>query len=191
MGSQFNFPFRDQDFVDKFLRDYGEQISPEFKKVLTEYSVQQQARDEDLEAFLDEDSFAPGLGMSRAALQSVAVSAALIWDTQDWASTDLLEWDGNTKIIAGDSGVYQVIFNAATAAGVGNIRGVGIRLNGVTSLASIVFPPPGGGAGASGSVSVAYPLAAGDYVEGVVSQDSGGPLDYTGNFQVIFLGNVG
>lgn len=61
----------------------------------------------------------------------------------------------------------------------GNIRGVSLRVNGGTYIAAYYLPPIAGGFETALSVSVMYPLTAGQYVEMCMYQDSGGALNTT------------
>src|SRR5688572_1612251 len=108
MPSAFEFVFSDQDFIDKFLRDYGDQITAEMRKVLSDYGNNRQANDDDLVAFLEEDSFAPAIGVSRNTAQSIPVdqATAVVFDTQDFSSTDVVLWNSAEFLQVGETGIY-------------------------------------------------------------------------------------
>lgn len=81
-----------------------------------------------------------------------------------------------TRLTAQVPGRYQIsgaiIWEEDPA---GSFRNVGIRVNGTTYVA-LLSDPPIANADAGQAISTFFELAAGDYVELVVEQNSGGPL---------------
>jgi hypothetical protein len=93
----------------------------------------------------------------------------------------------NTRLTAPVSGWYDYWAGIEWAAGAGTYRSLAVRKNGATFLPYLQVPPVGGAATRqvdSGPVE----LAAGDYLEVLVSQDTAGALnvnagaDYTPRF---------
>lgn len=80
----------------------------------------------------------------------------------------------------GEGGKYDIKGHTAWAAnGTGVARQSRIRVNGSTYIAMQNSNPPSASTGGEGSIATDYALAAGDYVELVVVQDSGGALNCT------------
>lgn len=63
------------------------------------------------------------------------------------------------------------------ASGAGNRRSFSLLLNGATYLASETVPPAGGGQVTQQVIERLYEFAAGDYVQFIAGQDSGGSLN--------------
>lgn len=121
--------------------------------------------------------------------------------TTDWTKVQLnaelfdiqSEFDSvtNYRFTAKKAGLYALSARAGFAANVTGRRGVGFNKNGVITISNIVA------ALAAGSSVVfangALQLAAGDYIELVVLQESGGDLDISastgaGTFMIIYKG---
>lgn len=183
-------PFRDEDFIEKMLRDYPE-MAP-YRTLLYEYAQTQSSRDDDLEGFLEQDSFAPGIGVSLVTPQSVptASAATIVFDQLDFQSSDLFQWDGATKILVGQRGVVSVTANLSFQVNVtGDIRLGGVELNALSELVPMVgVNPIVGDAPAVGAKS--YPLEAGDELTLFAVHNAGTNLGVTGSLQLAFLGNV-
>lgn len=193
MPTAFEFEYRDEDFVDKLMRDHPE-LAP-YRDVFTDFASTHSARDDDLEAFLDQDSFAPGLGISLSVAQNVPnlTLTALAFDTFDFQSTDLFEWDvgSPTKITVNAAGVVAVTgntyFNGAAG---GSYRSCQLIVNGITEIGANTGSNPGGNP-ARTPAAVTWPLEAGDYIELYTAQDSGGVLPVKGKLQVAYNGKIG
>lgn len=190
--SAFEFPFRDEDFVEKLLRDYPA-LEP-YRSVLVEYASTSTARDEDLESFLGQQAFAPALGVANIGGQTVAALSldALEFDIVDFQSSDVFSWDlaDPTKVTIGQRGVVMVTANADfDTDATGSLRSGNVRLNGTTTVTPLVGQNPlvfdGSALGA-----ITFSFESGDYIELMVAHNGGGPLAVTGSLQVAFLGTV-
>ena len=100
----------------------------------------------------------------------------------------------NSRLTCQTAGVYSITASVEFAANATGIRSVGLRLNGTTFLSLQRSPSAGASVTALLSVATMYALAATDYVEVIVSQDSGGALNvlaggnYSPEFQMSRLG---
>jgi hypothetical protein len=114
---------------------------------------------------------------------------ALTFDSERWDNGDLHSTSANTsRLTAPITGLYEIGGCVRIAANATGIRSAMIRLNGTTDIASITEPTPSAGAASDFNPSTPYQLAAGDYVELTVYQNSGGALNVTaaGNFSPEF-----
>lgn len=87
----------------------------------------------------------------------------------------------NTRLTATTAGVYIIVANIQWDNNVSGSRSLSLRINGATTIAqntSIAQAPLG--VGYRHEVSTIYKLAATDYVEAVVFQDSGGSVNVSG-----------
>jgi hypothetical protein len=193
MPTAFEFEYRYEDFVDKLLKDHPE-LEP-YRSVLGDYASTHSARDDDLEAFLDSDSFAPGIGVDLNVAQNVnsATLTALAFDTLSFQSTDLFTWDPGqpSKLTLNTSGVVSVTatsyFNGSVG---GSIRACQIFVNGITEIGANTGANPSGNPARTPAVGI-EPLVAGDYIELKVNQDSGGVLGVKGKLRASYSGKVG
>lgn len=89
----------------------------------------------------------------------------------------------NTRLTAPVDGLYEIKGHIAFAAAANGRRGVTIRLNATTNLASQNDNLDAANQACQLSVAREYRLAAGDYVELMAYQNSGGPVnvDVDGN----------
>lgn len=104
-----------------------------------------------------------------------AVETAIPWDTEDYDSDALWAPGTPTRLTAPYSGLYVALMNIAF-----NVHATGARLyiikkNGGTE-AQIVMPGNPGGWHPVGQVAAEVFLAAGEYLEGFVYQNSGAVL---------------
>lgn len=115
---------------------------------------------------------------------------ALTLDSERWDNDTIHSTSSNTsRLTATTAGLYEIGGSATFAAGGGNIRLIGIRLNGTIFIDLIESPPLAGGGNVTAlSIGALYSLAANDYVELVVYQDSGGALNVNaaGNYSPEF-----
>lgn len=191
----FTFDYYLADFVAQFRKiaeAIGWEIPGEFEPFLRELERGTDLRDTDLEDYLAVGSFSPSLGVQRLATQAVASSTftAISFDTDAWASTELFEWDGATKVTVQQAGIVSLTGNATFAANGTGHRYAGLRINGLVSLTPNWMPAIGV---VDQGVPAAklYPVVEGDYVELVVWQSSGGNLDVTGTLDLAWLGQSG
>ncbi len=191
----FNFDYYLTDYVAMFrkmMEATGQTIPPELDAFLRELERATDLRDSDLEDYLSTGAFSPSVGVARVANQSVAdgTLTAISFDTQAFLSTEIFEWDGATKVKVQRSGVVSITGNPLFAPSAVGSRFAGLRINGLVTIAN-------DWRGAIGVVSMGctvaklYPVVAGDYVELLVIQGSGGPLNVTGTLELAWLGQSG
>jgi hypothetical protein len=139
-----------------------------------------------------------GLGVFRGAraFNSANISipnatfTALTFDSEDYDSGSAYHHPtvntGRLTVPFGMGGIYIIIGQIAFTGGAG-VRGVQIRLNGTTIIASN-FVNPVTGASTDLMVTTEYNLAVGDYVELLVYQDSGAAINVLrgANYSPIF-----
>lgn len=87
----------------------------------------------------------------------------------------------NSRLTCQTAGVYSVVFSAAFAANATGYRYIGIRLDGGNILAYQSSLSLGAGQGNLMTVSTVFALAAAQYVEAIVYQNSGGALNVVSN----------
>lgn len=97
------------------------------------------------------------------------------WDSDTMHSTSV----NSSRLTATTAGLYDIGGNVVFANGAGTARGLFIRVGGSNYIAGQYVPPVGGGGVTTLNVSSQWSLAAAEYVELVVSQDSGGALNVT------------
>lgn len=95
---------------------------------------------------------------------------------------------GRITVPSGGGGLYLIGGCIEFAANATGLRGAQIRLNGTTVIAVQEAPSVGAGSAHPIMVTTAYQLAAGDYVELMGKQSSGGSLNMlaTGNYSPEF-----
>lgn len=93
----------------------------------------------------------------------------------------------NSRLTAPDAGVYDIFASVEFAGNATGLRMVALRINGAT-LIDADFRSPAGAGATRIPLSTQWKLAAGDYVEVLVFQSSGGNLNVTaaGNFSPEF-----
>ncbi len=190
--SFFEYPFRDQDFFDKILREHPE-WPEDIRDTITEYGLTHEGRDDDLESFLGEQSFAPAIGVSLTVAQSIDNNSfeTIIWDGQDFASTDLLVWDGGSKITVGATGIVSATAQVNFAANGTGVRIIQWRENGADQPEATSQPSSSALIAANlNCTRVAY-LTAGDEIELNAYQASGAGLNATGTLACVWLGATG
>lgn len=82
-----------------------------------------------------------------------------------------------SRLTAPDAGYYSSAGNVSWAANATGVRQASIRLNGATIIGEVILPNVGAGTAAEIQVVASYQLAAGDYLELCVLQNSGGSLN--------------
>lgn len=101
----------------------------------------------------------------------------------------------NTRLTAPAAGIYQINAHVEFAASATGVRAASLRLNGATLIAGQLIPAPAAGT-AFITLTTQYLLAATDYVEVIVNQSSGGPLNLSGaanygtEFAICYLGKA-
>ncbi len=111
----------------------------------------------------------------------------LTFNSERWDSDTIHSTSSNTsRLTATTAGLYDIGASVRFASGAGTEREVHLRLNGATDIALIAPVPTGFGEFLN--LTRHYSLAAGDYVEVIVYQDSGGALNVvaSGNFSPEF-----
>lgn len=125
----------------------------------------------------------PGCVVRRTTTQSIgnntltalAFTAADLWDTDGFHDTST----NPEKIIvpAGLGGLYRLGAVVPFAQHSTGARVARLRINGSTNVASVDVPTAGGSVNTSLQVDALFPLNAGDEIEVIVFQNSGGPLN--------------
>lgn len=131
--------------------------------------------------------------VTHSAVQATASGTvtALTFDTEAYDNNNLHSTSVNPgRLTAQVAGLYRITGQAAfDNTGTGTIRSFQLRVNGTTMIAIQSYPPITGGVFATaGVVTSDYQLAATDYVEFRVLQDSGGSLNIlsSASFSPIF-----
>jgi hypothetical protein len=90
---------------------------------------------------------------------------------------------------AGQAGKYLITAQVGWAASSAGVRQQYLQVNGSTRIAELLIPPPGAFAFAMPPLTTIYDLAAGDYVEVIVVQSTGGALSTSvaGNYFPEFM----
>lgn len=118
---------------------------------------------------------------SAALTLTTAVSTALTFDTERYDVGGLHSTSANTsRITIALAGVYEVGGSASFDTNTTGLRGLSIRLNGTTTIA-LARDAPITGDETVMILSAAYRFVAGDYVELIARQTSGGNLNITVN----------
>ena len=113
-------------------------------------------------------------------VQSISNAAynTLTFNTERWDTDTIHSTISNTgRLTATTAGKYAIAGNAAIATNATGIRAMQILLNGTTVIAKNVVTATGGSNATYFAIATQYNLAAADYVELQVYQDSGGALD--------------
>jgi hypothetical protein len=142
--ANFQFDYYLVDYLTQLqglLEEQGLQIPDRMRTFFKEVSQALDVRDTDLEDFLGLGAFAPAMGLSRATTQSINHNTltSITFDTQDFQSTDVFEWDNATRLTVKNDGVLLAIGNlrfAAHAAAAG-VRFGAIYQNGIEITASM------------------------------------------------------
>ena len=112
---------------------------------------------------------------------TTGVAGAITFDSERVDVGGCHSTSSNTSrltVPSGGGGFYLIGGHVAIAASsAGTYRTLGIRLNGATFIAYQTLAPLSASVDVRGSIQTAYQLAAGDYVELLASQDSGGALN--------------
>lgn len=129
---------------------------------------------------LREKATPPLVSVRRTATQSIATATdtAVIWQASIVGYGDM--WDASTnpeRITIDAPGTYDIRATVAFAANATGARVLKIRVNGTTDIDGDRSDSPSGSQATLLHVSRVYPLVAGDYVEIVANQSSGGALD--------------
>lgn len=193
----FNFDYYLTDYIAMFRKaaeQAGMAIPPELDPFLRELERATDLRDTDLEDYLAVGSYSPSVGVQRAATQSIGTAGlptAISFDTEDWLSTELFEWDGATKITVQQAGIVDIKANLRYAANATGWRSAFIYVNGLQEIAGDERAAYAIGQPRL-SVSVSYPALEGDYIELYAYQNSGGNLNVDlAKLQVAWLGQSG
>lgn len=190
MANAFSFTDYDSDFINQFLKEHGDKLTPEVTQSLADYAVTQQNRDYDLEDYLSYQSFVPSIGLTLSAAQAANPSVKVVFASIEFQSTTVLSWVNTapTRITLLSKGIVSIVGNTTWDAGAtGNYRTAQIFING-SNVVGCIQPPIGGGGTPQCSVSVIKSLSAGDYIELFANQDTGGSLNVQGALAVAYLG---
>lgn len=123
----------------------------------------------------------PAAKVTNSASQSTSSGGGanvLTWDTEAWDTGGLHDGTNPTRLTAPIAGLYMVSCWVDWASNTTGLRQVKIRANGTTTIANEHVDA--GGTSPQQTVSVPVKLAAGEYVELIVAQTSGGALNVTG-----------
>jgi hypothetical protein len=105
---------------------------------------------------------------------------ALTFNSERYDNGGLHSTSANTgRLTAPITGLYVIGGNVRFAANATGIRNALIRLNGTTFIATDTRQATGGGNATDLPLETQYQLTAGDFLELVVFQDSGGALNVT------------
>lgn len=115
------------------------------------------------------------------ATQSIADTTvtAIAWNSESFdvgAMHDTVTNNTRVTVPVGGDGLYLVTGQYGFAANATGYRQMTIRKNGATTVASSLLPAVSATNGVGQNVSTLLTLVAGDYVEVIVVQTSGGPL---------------
>lgn len=122
----------------------------------------------------------PSARVYHNAAQSIpnATLAALSFNSERFDTDSIHSTSSNTsRLTCNTAGLYLITGAVAFDANAAGIRSLRVRLNGATYLANQQVNASGGGLDSMLTVSTLYQMAAGDYVEMVVYQNSGGSLN--------------
>lgn len=98
-------------------------------------------------------------------------------DSEHWDHNDLHSTVSNTgRLTAVVDGLYLIVAQIRWASNGTGIRGFRIELNGTTEIGKVQDDPSGGGATIQDATTI-YPLDAGEYVQMLGFQTSGGSLN--------------
>jgi hypothetical protein len=117
------------------------------------------------------------LSLGAAAAVANGTWAALPWDTADLNEAGMWVAGSPGLITCLVDGLYLAQLNVSFAANNAGIRMAGIRFKGSTYLAKGKVFNPSAAESTAVSVGVLVPLAAGETIEGMVYQNSGGGLN--------------
>lgn len=111
---------------------------------------------------------------------TTATVTALTFNSERYDNGGLHDTGSNTsRLTAPITGLYSIGASVRYAANVTGIRNTLIRLNGATFIATDTRTATAGGNATDVTLGAQYQMVAGDYVELVVFQDSGGALNVT------------
>lgn len=125
--------------------------------------------------------------------QSIANSTAtaVVWNTETSDSASLHSTSVNTSrmtIPSGEGGTYLIVGYIDWAANATGVRQAYLRLStGSLVLTNVIDNAVAGGGTTPQVVTAVYPLAAGEYVEVVASQTSGGALNINANSRMMIV----
>lgn len=130
-----------------------------------------------------------GVAVYNSGNQTIAdtTNTAVTFDSERWDEAGYHSTVTNTErltVPTGYAGWYSIAFNVRYANNTTGVRDAAIRLNGSTFIAYNRQNASGGLSTTVVGIATVYYLAAGDYVEAICQQTSGGNLDITagGNF---------
>jgi hypothetical protein len=120
----------------------------------------------------------PGARVYNSAGETVPEGdTALTFDSERYDNAELHSTSTNpSRLTAQQAGTYLITGHVNFVPASSGVRGLRMRLNGGTFIAGSFVPSAGGLVDTVLSVATVYHLAAGDYVELIVYQNSGGSL---------------
>lgn len=131
------------------------------------------------------------------AAQSISsgVSTALAFNSERYDTDTIHDTStNNSRLTCKTAGVYQITGHVEWAANATGYRNAVIRIGGSTEIANQLVPAMTGGIVTGQTVTATYTLAVNDYVELVVSQNSGSSINvqssanYSPEFEMVRLG---
>ena len=136
----------------------------------------------------------PSVRVYHDAYQSIISSTytALEFNREDFDTDEMHDTvTNNSRLTVRTAGKYLIMAQVAFEPNTTGLRSLHIRRNGAINIASISRYAEGQGVRTELSVTTLYALVTGDYVEAVVSQESGGPLEVPPNMAVFSMVRVG
>jgi len=121
-----------------------------------------------------------GAHVHNSAAQSIntATFTALTFDTEDWDDDAYHDTGANTsRITIRVPGRYAIGCNVGFAANATGYRQVRLFVNGATSIKMVAHSAAAGGTTHHEALEAVYEFNAGDYIEVLVYQNSGGALN--------------
>lgn len=183
------------DYLKSYLRDHGDEMSPDQRDVISQVAVIEQNRDDDIEDYLAQTTYVPSIGVIRAVAENIpdATGTAVTFEGIDFQSTAVFNWlaADPSKVSTDEQGIIAITANVTFAAAAGGVlRSLAIYQNGI-QLVSQSSGPFGGTPQIGVGVPVTVTAEAGDYFQAFVYQDSGGALGVTSKLQMSYLGLAG
>lgn len=180
--------------VAKRLRDAG--VDPDILSLvgLTTLARIFENRDDDLTSYLNDGLTAAAYQVSATTGTAIvtATPTALPWEAEDLATTSDVSWavsPNPTRVTFGE-GLWLVTVGIGWAATATGVRHVDVRKNGSTVLTGDTAPASTA-VSPRNSASYHFDATEGDYLEAIVTQDSGTNKTATGHLHAALLGSAG
>lgn len=194
----FQYDYRLVDFVarmQQILEQRGVELDDVLRSYFTELTTATDVRDTDLEDYLGLGTFAPALGVSLGAPQTIAHNTLtpIVFTNADFQSTDVIEWDGVSTLTVQNDGIVSVVGNLRYAA---NAAAVGVRFGAayqnVTEITGAMDPAAVNNVQSRLSMSDAVAVLAGDTFTLQAYHTQGGNLNVDlAKLRLVYLGQTG